>query len=196
MAYRPSRGVYYDKRHDRWIVRLSTDDGKKYLGSFKSEEEAWAVHAKAWSEVPVKPDNITGASEIDLAWAAGIIDGEGTIIIQRKNPPSFNGLVRYELFLAVGMIHKPTIERLHAIFGRGYVMKRRNKGQRVIFHWHVRVNLAAACLRLVLPYLVTKKSEAELALEFDRARGVYGGRITPSEDEMALRESYRLRAIS
>lgn len=50
----------------------------------------------------------------DLAWAAGLIDGEGCICIVKENRPG-NLSTQYRLRLSVGMTDKKTIKKLHSL---------------------------------------------------------------------------------
>ena len=66
----------------------------------------------------------------DLAWAAGVIEGEGSIF-RYKNADACWGL-------SVGMTDKDIIERLHSLFGLGkirgpYVVSR----QKPLWTWRV-----------------------------------------------------------
>ena len=99
-----------------------------------------------------------------LAWAAGLIDGEGCISIAKadrklKSP-------HYKMQVQVAMCHKPTIERLYEMFG-GSVSMRHGKGHnRNSWTWTIFNNQAAVLLKSLLPYMVTKQDEAKVAVEF------------------------------
>jgi hypothetical protein len=107
-------------------------------------------------------------TDIELAWSAGILDGEGCISIQAKpvRPPRVS--VSHSLFLKVTMGHKPTIERLHSIFGVGSITIQDRRGPRLndSWSWWTASRNAHAVLLAVRPYLVTKAYEADIALEF------------------------------
>lgn len=130
----------------------------------------------------------------DLAWAAGIIDGEGCIRIQRRRKgPGFD----YRLDVGVEMCHIGTIDRLFQIFVRGSTRMGTTKSPLTNHHqlycWKVVGHDAANVLRCVLPYLLTKRERAELALEFmDRFSPQPGGKRTP-EPVVRLRESFYQR---
>lgn len=106
--------------------------------------------------------------ETDLAWAAGIIDGEGCISIQRcyhtaNRPPC------YTLFVTAGMVHKPTAERLRRLFGGCLYMKKpRNPKHQVGWYWYVASRKAAEVLEIVYPYLFTKHKQAGLGIRFSK----------------------------
>ena len=108
---------------------------------------------------------------MELSYAAGLFDGEGTIgvdvaYIDRPSKP----YTRSQLRVAITMTHLPTIQLFHTQFGgsisRCDSANRRNKNHRIVYTWLVWSNLAANFLRDILPYLITKKEEAILAIEF------------------------------
>src|SRR5260221_2107931 len=94
-----------------------------------------------------------------LAWAAGIVDGEGCIFIGAG----------VSLRVRVGVTNTDIrmIERLKELFGGNAAYRRRNDrnpNHKNIWDWEVAAKKAEACLKEVLPYLVCKRDQAELAL--------------------------------
>lgn len=100
-----------------------------------------------------------------LAWAAGLIDGEGCIMIAKSNRTH---LMNYCVRLVVNMIHRPAIQRLQSEFGVGRVIKTKpdKNRRRQIWQWLCGGKDTAIVLRKVLPFLFIKHAEAELALKF------------------------------
>jgi len=98
----------------------------------------------------------------DLAWAAGVIDGEGCITIQREQR---RGSYQYDPALIVEMVHRPTIERLRAIFNAGTVrpaVRRHRQAWRFV----LRHRRGDTWLLKLLPYLCAKHAEAMLLVMF------------------------------
>lgn len=95
--------------------------------------------------------------ELKLAWAAGIFDGEGCI---NSTLPK-----RFQIRLEVKMTHKPTLELFGEILGCKVGVGYEKRGNR---RPQYRVRLyqkkAIEALEKMLPYLVTKKDEANLAI--------------------------------
>ena len=83
-------------------------------------------------------------NQVEAAWLAGIIDGEGSIYIRRSRKKETDNFT-YALSVRVGMTHK-----------------RKKK----IFLWTLDTRKAEKVLKEVYPYLVTKKEQATLALAF------------------------------
>lgn len=96
------------------------------------------------------------------AYFAGLIDGEGTISLDKvdaRRPNSRNPTVK------VNMTCEAVIRALHAEYG-GYLgfrprAKEHYKDQWI---WRVKAQMARKCLEQILPYLIVKKPEAEAVL--------------------------------
>ncbi len=112
-------------------------------------------------------------SRTALAWAAGLFDGEGCISV-RPAP-------RLQITIEINMVHKPTLQRFHALLGgrfnAGYEHRRNRRTQ---WRWRCTDIHAEAVLKLLRPYLVTKASEADLAIALRQTVG-----------NAALNRSYR-----
>lgn len=102
-------------------------------------------------------------SKTDLAYCAGIIDGEGTVgIYRRPNRRTFRIAVR------VAMCEPQAVDLLHHIFG-GFkslkaVPRRGRPWHRPIHEWACAAKIASACLRTLLPFLRVKRAQALNAL--------------------------------
>lgn len=105
---------------------------------------------------------------IDIAWAAGIIDGEGCFHISNSRPDTKSGAINrsYSLYLKVTMGHKPTIERLLDIFGVGSIHLVTQTKYNQAWTWLTTSHKALGVTNIVRPYLFTKASEADIAIEF------------------------------
>lgn len=130
----------------------------------------------------------------EYAWVAGLIDGEGCIDA-RSVWNKRTGVRNYDLRVRVEMTHKATIEAIKSITKVGALWPRSDKRphRRPIYQWACWDKEAAWVLRRCLPFLVTKKAEAILGIEF--AEGIEPGRGKPlSPATIAKRESL-IRAI-
>jgi hypothetical protein len=109
-----------------------------------------------------------------IAWAAGFVDGEGCIQIVRNRHNAMAGEYQYKVSLTVVQKAKSPLTKLVEIFG-GEVKKHDG-----YWRWTVMCAQADSVLRALLPFLVLKKSQAELALSFQSRRGTIrrNGRIT------------------
>ena len=135
------------------------------------------------------PDRVSPAI---LGYVAGIIDGEGTIGINRATFPKQPQLsVRYTAILSVGNTDYKVIDLLLSLFG-GHVVIRPATERHKKFHvWLARGPHARAILELVGPHLLLKRAQSELLIEFVRDfRSFKGGPRTRriGADELARRE--------
>ena len=93
----------------------------------------------------------------DLAWAGGLIDGEGCISVKSG--------VRVD----VQSTSRATIERLRVILGgKCYVESRRTATGRTVFRWVVYGAEAKKLLVTLSSYLIEKKAQADLARSYLR----------------------------
>lgn len=139
------------------------------------------------------------ASVTDLAWAAGFLDADGCVKIQRlaqkssKNPA-------YSLRISVGQTRREPLEKFQLLFGGTiYERKMARLTNGVLFEWGLSAENASKALTRMLPYLVLKRDQAKLGIEFhqglneyrasDLFTGVGRGHQTPPK-EMKRREKF------
>ncbi len=101
--------------------------------------------------------------EIDLAWAAGIVDGEGSIGVYSGGRHGTRR-VQYALRLSVVNCDPRMLLRLREMFGGG--LKPRTNVRRNKWEWAVYSTSAGRVIKMLQPYLVCKADQAALALEF------------------------------
>lgn len=112
--------------------------------------------------------------DVEHAWAAGVLDGEGSIQIRREN-------LGHTLGVSVGQSGNDGIPemllRLREMYGGSIHENRSTRSttdavRKPHYVWGIVARQAEACLRSVLPYLVAKKEQAEIAIEYrERAVG-------------------------
>lgn len=120
----------------------------------------------------------------DLAWAAGIVDGEGSIGIYRAPQRRYPGLFSYRVSLHVANTDPRMLLRMEDIFGgRIYPMRKSSGQQRPLGQWVALNADALTALRAMRPYLVCKADQADVALQYRTGRR--GLRVT--------REQYAVR---
>ena len=97
---------------------------------------------------------------LEWAYFAGLVDGEGSLFVQQR-PYSFKSE------LEITNTHKPTLEWIQARFGGSLKPRaQRNNHWKPYYRWRVVSNpMLAPLLRNVLPFLVTKRRQAEIMLE-------------------------------
>lgn len=134
-------------------------------------------------------------TDVELAYLAGILDGEGCITIGFRRGGAFrsSGALHasesHHLVLSVLMRHPAPVELFSRFFG-GRVTVRVLNGK-PISGWRVHSRRAERTLEILLPYLRVKQEQAKLAIFFQRASSLHSrGRRLPPE-EIARRRAAR-----
>ena len=99
----------------------------------------------------------------DLAWAAGIIDGEGCITLYKSRT---NTGTAYVMKMTVTNTSMSMLQRLQTLFACGYIgyKCRYSLRHKPCAIWEVTTKNAEQVLRLIQPYLFVKAEECQLAL--------------------------------
>jgi len=100
---------------------------------------------------------------VDLAWAAGVIDGEACIGAYKHHSS-------HNLKVEVNSVDPRICEKLHTLFGGSLSYKGRQGGvrrpnERRLFTWTCSGHIAGRVLRAVRPYLVIKGEQADIGLQ-------------------------------
>lgn len=135
------------------------------LGVAKSREAYFASKTDGFT------DSLT---ELEKAYIAGVIDGEGCITLYRREIKQ-HGTITYVLQVSIANTSKALIEWLQlkipltGIYTHSQQRYKLNgEPKRKSYRWVVSGNQRAkAFLSLILPYLVIKKSQAEAALSYN-----------------------------
>lgn len=108
-------------------------------------------------------------NKLDLAYFAGLFDGEGhvTLAISSNKKCKFPPRIRLE----VGLVntHFPVIVEYQALFGGHiYLKKKRSLLYKSCWAWNVYSFQALRFLTAVFPYLHIKKFQVEIAVDFQK----------------------------
>ncbi len=125
-------------------------------------------------------------TEKQKAYIAGIIDGEGTIVIQKmfRTAKRYNGKASYAMHVAVEMGCREVPEFLIKTVGRGSLYSRKRPDRkRIMYSWRVSGKDAAYFLQKIKKELVLKIKEAEIAIEFQKTM-IFKGRGNPVTKEI------------
>ena len=132
-------------------------------------------------DVPVKSNH---------AYLAGILDGEGSISVQRQRSGK-RMLVYHKLLVRVCNTDYRLMAWLKASYGGSVRSERRSADRKVIYHWTVSGVAATRALAGIEPHLIIKRERALTALALGRLIGPRSG--TVSDGLRAERE--RLSAL-
>uniref|UniRef100_A0A6M3J479 Putative homing endonuclease n=1 Tax=viral metagenome TaxID=1070528 RepID=A0A6M3J479_9ZZZZ len=126
--------------------------------------------------------------KVSLQYTAGFVDGEGCIRIDKSYPKKRS--IHYKLQIIVVNTNLEILTLFKEQFG-GHLYRRIHKG-REAYYWSMYCQDAEEFVKVILPFLVIKKPQAELALQFQESKKM--GKPTPSrpldQDELDLREAY------
>ena len=152
------------------------DNHKAYISEYMR------LHGRKYKNKQYIPLSLT---ETEKAYIAGIIDGEGCIMILKiargKN-------VSHYLKIFVKMTHRQTIEWLHGKIGGKFYTYHHNNGKnwKDCFECNIPTRTVVDLLKLIYPYLITKKKQAALALEFGKIHEWY----RPLNNDIAEKREY------
>ena len=110
-------------------------------------------------------------NELDYAYAAGLIDGEGCIGVYNQTCPTTRTKTRYNLLVRVQMSDWEAILWMKNTFGGCYRSHPQlGYGTRIMYEWTLSSKMAGEFLKQILPYLKNKRRQAELAIQFQDKR--------------------------
>jgi hypothetical protein len=130
---------------------------------------------------------------MDIRYVAGLFDGEGCIRVNRQEFPNH---IRYQLYAVMQMSDPRPLAEMQKQFEGSFHFGKLplNPNHRPLHCWSVSSQKALRFLEMVLPYLIVKKQEAELAIEFQRGIQRWG-KAGMTEAEIARRHDL-MRRIS
>jgi len=143
-------------------------------------------------------DNMYGNSkEAAMGYVGGIIDGEGAIFIthdyfQHKSPV-------HRIEIRIGMIHKEAVDFLVTTLNVGKVFLEKSYANKRPMYRLVYQNRddIRNVLDQVYPYLLVKKSQADIAYEFlDKALGQRGRWLSEEKKEIRKNLYIRMRELN
>ena len=142
---------------------------------------------------------------LDLAYIAGLMDGEGSYcILKAETPETLRQTSRkspvYYSVVRIGMVEKEPMEFIHKVFGFGIV---RNEGVRKdrptyqpMYRWtlHRKSQILEFC-KAILPYARVKKRQIQNVIEFFEGwQNPFNRKIGVSKEELLRRERHLLIA--
>lgn len=133
--------------------------------------------------------------DTDLAYAAGIIDGEGSISASHSSKCAKN----VRIILNVAMCDPSAVVFLQQTFGGNLRReKRMTKSGRPIYSWSLYCRKAASVLQLILPYLRIKRQRAadaiKLALMMRRVQESHKAIINEEEINLRIALAAKIKA--
>ena len=137
------------------------------------------------------------------AYLAGLIDGEGSFVIQKTavekiHKSSKSKTPKYLAYFCIGMVNKEPLDLIQETIKAGKVYEECVPDRRSI--WRIRFAGRLSLMpfvRNLLPYLIVKKKQAELMLDFcekwTTPVNEGGRRVRVSDEELQRREEAYLK---
>lgn len=129
-------------------------------------------------------------TDIDTAYIAGLVDGEGCLAIVRQKNSNCRGGFAYRCGFRIASTNQGIMEWLSEAVGAGCVKshqpKMRNSKRQ--WSWDLWSNNAAALTMRLLPYLKIKRPSAELLLAFQNGLKTHRVGVPLTGSEIAFRD--------
>jgi phage N-6-adenine-methyltransferase len=157
----------YSKLKD-WVEKAHNEAlrGITTVGLLPARTDTIAFHKY------ILPFSGINSSKSEYAYAAGIIDGEGCIRIDKKNPTVANRLrtPTYSLKIQVKMTDYNIIIWLRDIFSCGNISQEQFFDKKNTYKLEIIGEEAFHVIELIYPYLKVKKSQAYIAMLFHEVK--------------------------
>lgn len=127
-----------------------------------------------------------------IAYAAGLIDGEGTVRINKMRATERNQSKQphYVGLVAIGMVTPTPLKFLQGLFNCGTIREERVPNARSIWRWTINAKSdVVTLLDAVRPYLLVKHEQADLVIDFIKnKKPPFNRKAGLSEEEIRWRE--------
>jgi len=126
----------------------------------------------------------------DLAYVAGIVDGEGSISIsdkRNKEAKDAKEIAQFTLQVNVKSVDEWLPTWLSFAFG-GSVYTYYNQAGNCMWSWTIYANTASEFLKLILPYLHLKRPQAEIAIQYQTVKRERKGKRR-TDNQIAVEEA-------
>lgn len=126
--------------------------------------------------------------KIDFAYAAGVLDADGNIAIVKRQKWSKRH-DKYHVQIRLGMCDKEVPEWFKNHFGGSISIRHRHTPKwRDLYTWLISHKSTLKFLKSIEPYLIVKKAQAQLAVEFQLTKVQRNFRLIPKTDEEFAKE--------
>lgn len=113
--------------------------------------------------------DIPKPSDVDCAWTAGIIDGEGCVYLGKAGQSKTLTRNYFYMRLSVANTDKKMVDKLQKLWGGSVHERYEDRKERSnLYFWTVAANKALFLLESIVKYMVTKKEHAKNAIEFQK----------------------------
>lgn len=131
--------------------------------------------------------------EIQKAYLAGVVDGEGCIGINKtRNKSVRHKHPYYQVRLRIAMTTEEPIKSIESWCGGIVSLTKRKGSHKPIYEWFLLNDKAITVLKIIKPYLKVKQKQVEVAINFRdyyHTHSGFGRAETPIEVSI-IREEY------
>ncbi len=142
------------------------------------------LNQKQLAERRFGPLPVVKFTDVQAAWLAALIDGEGSVGIWRqKRAESVGQPYKYNGIIAISNTNFDLIARIKEVVKLCYACTDRSpkkRGYKTLYTLRVSNRAVPSVLRQVLPHLIVKKRQAELVLRYYEA--VHTSPVRSAED--------------
>lgn len=129
--------------------------------------------------------------KVNITYIAGLLDGEGSIGIMKHNRETPSP--QYFLRVVICNTNKKVLELVQQTLGVGSITVN-NRRRRALYTWTATSGKAMFILERLLPYLIIKKEQAQLGIDFQQ--GIFPERTALlGIEEISRRENIKLRIM-
>lgn len=132
-------------------------------------------------------------TELDRAWAAGFVDGEGCITLSECTKKK-TGCRWFSAIVDVCQVNRKPLDKLQSIIGGRIRVLKDEYG--TAYQWRAYGDNTLVALKRVLPYLVGKRRQAELVIEFQKTKRKSWERLAPEVHVRREAIFHELRALN
>ncbi len=132
-------------------------------------------------------------SDVDAAYIAGLVDGEGSIALKRSGEWNKNRTLTYRLSVTITNTFPGIMGWIALKVGYGAIYKQKTRNNwKDAWHWQINGRRAMDLLKQLYPYLKIKKLQVEVALVFGETVPQLGG-VKLSEKVLNFRQELKNR---
>jgi hypothetical protein len=159
-----------------------------------------ALRASRKAKNHAKKNQLITLPDVACAYAAGLIDGEGSIRITSRGKSG--GLTfrqgQYTLIVEMTNTDHGMIKWMREHFGGNvsYSPEKKDRNSKAKWHWRVAADKALYCLDAIWPYIRTKKRQAQLGRRFQRYTQYAGRAVTPKRQKLHERFYQEFRVLN
>lgn len=129
--------------------------------------------------------------KVDLAYLAGLFDGEGCIHIAQTKGQKHKRGKGNELRIFLSSTDEWVCQTFKMAFG-GSIWEYANSANTQQYSWQLACKKALPFLEILLPYLRLKRPQAEIAVAFQGAKKPRNVNNPTTDEEWALEEAQRI----